>query len=331
MALVTDTNRPQPLRQPPPTAGLTACGAASEVPALLMHPCQPPYPCGDTPSSKAAHVRTPESTHRHTPSALRAPPLPLALSPRPGPPKRWEGCRRHACACKGKVTPHGMTAGGGMDGFPETGPMAGACDPPPLPLITLLGGRGAVKGVVGCRTPSFLNTYAGVSQWRVASRPHSKMGEAVCCRRRGSLPKAQESTVRGKTGVPPPPPAAPHPRTLPPFCKIPAKGLEARYPILENPPPPLRAPFHSSAPPGGPPPSPLYPASSPQKLGPNFLPGFRPISKISTTPPPPPQTGALPPLTPSGNGQSCLPSALAALQPIYTRQTSPPSRVCNRP
>ena len=32
---VTDSNRPQPLWQPPP-------GAASEVPSLLMHPCPPP-------------------------------------------------------------------------------------------------------------------------------------------------------------------------------------------------------------------------------------------------------------------------------------------------
>ena len=31
MAFVTDSNRPQPLRQPPPTACLTASGAASEV------------------------------------------------------------------------------------------------------------------------------------------------------------------------------------------------------------------------------------------------------------------------------------------------------------
>ena len=38
MAFVTDNNRPQPLWQPPPTACLTASGAASEVPSLLMHP-----------------------------------------------------------------------------------------------------------------------------------------------------------------------------------------------------------------------------------------------------------------------------------------------------
>ena len=31
--------RPQPLWQPPPTACLTASGAASEAPPLLMHPC----------------------------------------------------------------------------------------------------------------------------------------------------------------------------------------------------------------------------------------------------------------------------------------------------
>ena len=38
MAFVTDSNRPQPLRQPPPTACLPASGAASEVPSLVMHP-----------------------------------------------------------------------------------------------------------------------------------------------------------------------------------------------------------------------------------------------------------------------------------------------------
>ena len=38
MAFVTDSNRPQPLEQPPPTACPTASGAASEVASLLMHP-----------------------------------------------------------------------------------------------------------------------------------------------------------------------------------------------------------------------------------------------------------------------------------------------------
>ena len=42
MACVTDSNRPQPLRQPPPTACATAPGAASEAPSLLMHPCSAP-------------------------------------------------------------------------------------------------------------------------------------------------------------------------------------------------------------------------------------------------------------------------------------------------
>ena len=36
---LTDSNRPEPLQQPPPTAYLIASGAASEVPSLLMHPC----------------------------------------------------------------------------------------------------------------------------------------------------------------------------------------------------------------------------------------------------------------------------------------------------
>ena len=38
MAFITDSKRPQPLRQPPPTADLTASGAASEVPSLSMRP-----------------------------------------------------------------------------------------------------------------------------------------------------------------------------------------------------------------------------------------------------------------------------------------------------
>ena len=38
MAFVTDSNRPQPLWQPPPTACLTASGTAFEVLSLLMHP-----------------------------------------------------------------------------------------------------------------------------------------------------------------------------------------------------------------------------------------------------------------------------------------------------
>ena len=37
---VTDSNRPQPLGQPPPTACLPASGAASEVPSLLMRACR---------------------------------------------------------------------------------------------------------------------------------------------------------------------------------------------------------------------------------------------------------------------------------------------------
>ena len=46
MAFVTDSNRPQPLRQPPPTACLTASGAASEVPPLPMHRWVTPSPNG---------------------------------------------------------------------------------------------------------------------------------------------------------------------------------------------------------------------------------------------------------------------------------------------
>ena len=38
MAFVTDSNRPQSLWQPPPTACLSASGTAFDVPSFLMHP-----------------------------------------------------------------------------------------------------------------------------------------------------------------------------------------------------------------------------------------------------------------------------------------------------
>ena len=45
--VVTDSNRPQPLWQPPPIACLTASGIASEAPSLLMNPwVAPPLPHG---------------------------------------------------------------------------------------------------------------------------------------------------------------------------------------------------------------------------------------------------------------------------------------------
>ena len=47
-AFVTDSNRPQPLGQPPPTACLTASGATSEAPSLPMHLCPPPPPLPST-------------------------------------------------------------------------------------------------------------------------------------------------------------------------------------------------------------------------------------------------------------------------------------------
>ena len=74
MAFVTDSNRPQPLWQPPPTACLTASGAASEAPSLLMQPCQlprtatslvlkrgpsvPPHPRGPVPPAPRAAGQT---------------------------------------------------------------------------------------------------------------------------------------------------------------------------------------------------------------------------------------------------------------------------------
>ena len=52
MTFATDSNRPQPLWQPPPAACRTASRAASEVPSLLLHPWggEVPIPLCDIPS-----------------------------------------------------------------------------------------------------------------------------------------------------------------------------------------------------------------------------------------------------------------------------------------
>ena len=44
MACVTNSDRPQPLLQPPPTPYPTASGVASGVRSLLMQPCSHPRP-----------------------------------------------------------------------------------------------------------------------------------------------------------------------------------------------------------------------------------------------------------------------------------------------
>ena len=65
VAFVSDSNRPQPLWQPPPTACLSASGAASEAPSLLMHPCPLPYCESNAPvrATVAGSGRRPRRTH----------------------------------------------------------------------------------------------------------------------------------------------------------------------------------------------------------------------------------------------------------------------------
>ena len=50
MAFVTDSNRPKPLWQPPPTACLTASGAVFEAASLLIHPCPPGWTAPQNPT-----------------------------------------------------------------------------------------------------------------------------------------------------------------------------------------------------------------------------------------------------------------------------------------
>ena len=82
MAFVNDSNRPQPLWQPPPTACLTASGAASEVPSLLMHPSVHPAAFSPLPSSDRPLLLSNQSSTLMVGGVPR-PPKVCAPTPRP--------------------------------------------------------------------------------------------------------------------------------------------------------------------------------------------------------------------------------------------------------
>ena len=65
IAVVPGSNRPQPLWQPPPTACLTASGAASEVPALPMHPWGRVNEVMPTPLPTALYPNRPQEADVH--------------------------------------------------------------------------------------------------------------------------------------------------------------------------------------------------------------------------------------------------------------------------
>ena len=85
MAFVTDSNRPQPLWQPPPTACLIASGAASEVPSLLLQPCPQAVP-----RPLQVHAPQPMPAPEPVPQPVPAPrtapvaPMPMPQPPAPG-------------------------------------------------------------------------------------------------------------------------------------------------------------------------------------------------------------------------------------------------------
>ena len=90
-AFVTDSNRPQSLRQPPPTACLTAPGAAFEAPSLRMHPwAPPPSACHErwcptlNPPSGPHRGPSRGGGHRHGPRELVLLRPAVDLGPRPG-------------------------------------------------------------------------------------------------------------------------------------------------------------------------------------------------------------------------------------------------------
>ena len=160
MAFVTDSNRPQLRRQPPPTACLTASGAASEVPSLLLHLCSPPphWPPMASPRMASVNEKGTQNTRRCTPivlcrtqrAAFMAPPQGnrgMAVHRRSGGgggdtsrstgrSRRQNAATRRNMRREDRVTvqgpvkklrPNGMSHGGG-GGFPRTSPLD-----PPLP------------------------------------------------------------------------------------------------------------------------------------------------------------------------------------------------------
>ena len=170
MAFVTDSNRPQPLRQPPPTAYLTASEAASEVPSLRMHPCPAPpvapwFCC--PPShvhrclwSQGASFFVWEAIHLAHPHGLsflegQQPPKvshyhPLVCLP----PRRWDRCLGPEVWLV-----HGASGaqrmGGGWTGplvhthaqthtQTQAQPLAGPCPPPPPCPPSLLSYQGSI-------------------------------------------------------------------------------------------------------------------------------------------------------------------------------------------
>ena len=93
MAFVTDSNRPQPLWQPPPTACPTASGAASEIPSKAYRSSAPPNwspgtGWGTAPRRRAESASTESldaiewnaatAPRPHGRSALGTPPPPMA-------------------------------------------------------------------------------------------------------------------------------------------------------------------------------------------------------------------------------------------------------------
>ena len=116
VAFVTDSNRRQPLWQPPPTACRTASGAASAVPSLPTHPCPGPaaVPPRGSPRVQSATSALPASTHTGPLPPSTAPPprsrytarfsqrQPLSPSPPP----------EHAPAAPSRVSPAAVPTAG---------------------------------------------------------------------------------------------------------------------------------------------------------------------------------------------------------------------------
>ena len=104
-AFATDSNRPQPLWQPPPTACLTASRATSEVPSLLMHPWGCPQPTRSSPS-------------RHGPGhRLWYTKLPVFMEPPPSP-RHHEALHRPVPVTYTRGTAQAPRRGGGGSPYP---------------------------------------------------------------------------------------------------------------------------------------------------------------------------------------------------------------------
>ena len=143
MAFVTDSNRPQPLWQPPPTACLTACGVTSEVLSRRR---------GNAPPPPSLQCLFPTAVPPPHPPSMACPPFVVIAVPAARCAARGWAAARTRDACR--PPPGGRSGRGSNAGAPAHRRLGAACGPTqatalwrpwPLPGVGWVGQRPAKR------------------------------------------------------------------------------------------------------------------------------------------------------------------------------------------